>query len=327
MITPTAIPGFTYTKQSYATLLAGMLDIPGWTPEYLGESTGGHDMYGFSYGDTETKPVMFVEGNIHGLHEWRTCYWVSGFMQHLHDPSTLATDTEAAIEDLKARYSFYFIPACNPDGYVSNIYQNGNGVNLNRNFDYNWSWGPSTPGHVQYRGPAPFSEVETQYIRDKVEQLRPVSFMDNHTWSSTREGFTTLATRESAQAVLVSEFHENVMRAVDMWPDGDAPRTSNPGQGLAGNWGAVTESSLGGTPISITFESGGGWTEQQQAHVGMTAILYHLLSVDAHLAPPSTEGVLMADSWGPLHLNGADQTVTRVDTVVNGALSPVWAAP
>ncbi|NIV14192.1 MAG: peptidase M14, partial [Aliifodinibius sp.] len=81
----------------------------------------------------------------------------------------------------------YFVPIINPDGYVyneqtdpngggywrKNRRNNGNGsfgVDLNRNFGYKWGYdnnGSSpTPSSETYRGTAPFSEPETQVIRD-----------------------------------------------------------------------------------------------------------------------------------------------------------------
>jgi hypothetical protein len=332
--TPPAIPGFTFEKKPYADLVTDFLAIPGWTAELLGLSTDGHEIYGFTYGDTANRPVMHVQGNVHGLHEWRTCYWVSKFMEYLHNPAGLASDTAAAIEDLKTRYSFSFIPACNPDGYVSNVYQNGNGVNLNRNFGDSapagakWEWGPADPAHAQYRGPSAFSEVETQYIRDRVIALRPVSFMDTHTWSAERQGFTSLISRVAEHEPLVSEFHTELMKAVGMWPDGDAPHNLNESSGLAGNWGSATVSSQGKTPISITFESGGGWPVERQSHVGMTAILYHMLSVDAALAPPPSPLITgITRAWGPVMVNGLESPVTRVDVMQSGYLMPIWTAP
>lgn len=328
MKTPTAIPGFTFEKLPYPDLVESILAIPGWVPELLGLSTDGHEIYGFTYGDTATKPVMHVEGNVHGFHEWRTCHWVSQFMRYLHDPTGLATDTISAIEELKTRYSFSFIPSINPDGYVRNIYQNGRKVNLNRNFDFGWTLGPSEPTSPQYRGTAPFSEVETQYVRDRITRLRPISFMDTHTWGSSNEGFTSLIPREVSQRPLVAEFHNEVKKAVGMFPDGNAPHNMTEQAGLAGNWGAVTPSSLGGTPISITFESGGGWSPEMQSHVGMTAILYHMLSVDAamHVPPVVLPPPAASTAWGPIRIDGQTCPVVSVSTSVNGALSPIWTA-
>ncbi|MDP2959785.1 MAG: M14 family zinc carboxypeptidase, partial [candidate division Zixibacteria bacterium] len=90
----------------------------------------------------------------------------------------------------------WFVPLLNPDGHSAvtngislfwrkngrdldgdNIlyeYQCNNwwtcyteGINLNRNYDFNWSYGGSgSPWHYDYRGSAPFSESEAQAIRD-----------------------------------------------------------------------------------------------------------------------------------------------------------------
>jgi hypothetical protein len=44
------------------------------------------------------------------------------------------------------------------------------GVDLNRNYDYQWQSGSSVPRSEVYKGPAPFSEPETQAIRDLAMQ-------------------------------------------------------------------------------------------------------------------------------------------------------------
>ncbi len=90
----------------------------------------------------------------------------------------------------------WFIPLLNPDGYSAvtseiNLYWRKNirdlnndsklyqfecndwwtcyteGVDLNRNYDFNWEYGGSYhPWHYNYRGEYPFSESETQAIRE-----------------------------------------------------------------------------------------------------------------------------------------------------------------
>jgi hypothetical protein len=44
------------------------------------------------------------------------------------------------------------------------------GVDLNRNYDFQWQGGSSNPQSEIYKGPAPFSEPETQAIRDLVSE-------------------------------------------------------------------------------------------------------------------------------------------------------------
>ena len=100
----------------------------------------------------------------------------------------------------------WFIPAVNPDGLVYNqsIAPNGggmqrknaretcsgspDGVDLNRNYSYMWGYdnqGSSNDGCDEtYRGNGPFSEPETQVIRDFVEQHNfPIAF-NYHSYSN-----------------------------------------------------------------------------------------------------------------------------------------------
>lgn len=60
--------------------------------------------------------------------------------------------------------------------------QNSNGVDINRNFDYNWSsYATGVVGDHDYKGTAPFSEKETQYIRDVLSQYsNAVAYLDLH---------------------------------------------------------------------------------------------------------------------------------------------------
>jgi hypothetical protein len=88
----------------------------------------------------------------------------------------------------------WFVPCVNPDGYVINeniwlmgggfglwrknardnnsdgMLQDGEGVDLNRNFGFQWGFdeqgSSSSSGSQTYRGPAAFSEPETQALRD-----------------------------------------------------------------------------------------------------------------------------------------------------------------
>lgn len=92
------------------------------------------------------------------------------------------------------------IPCVNPDGYEYNRQTNPNGggmwrknrrggygVDLNRNYDWEWGsqWGGSSgnTGSEVYRGSAPFSEPETQAIRDLMNQQPPGMSVSAHTYS------------------------------------------------------------------------------------------------------------------------------------------------
>jgi hypothetical protein len=121
---------------------------------------------------------MAFIGGIHGGYEWNTtllAYQAIDFFT-------------AHPEELPDSVSLYIIPAANPDGLVAVIGRfgrfsfndarsltitstfhgrfNGNRVDLNRNWGYNWRpnafWGQSRVSG----GAEPFSEVETQILRD-----------------------------------------------------------------------------------------------------------------------------------------------------------------
>jgi len=90
----------------------------------------------------------------------------------------------------------YIVPMVNPDGVVANTRKNKAppyGVDLNRNYDYKWFFYRIFPTHYYdewtsredsqiYRGPEPFSENESQAIKNLVE-TRDISIsLSYHDW-------------------------------------------------------------------------------------------------------------------------------------------------
>lgn len=99
----------------------------------------------------------------------------------------------------------YFVPIVNPDGYVYNqttnpagggmwrknrrpMQNNTFGVDLNRNYGYFWGYNNtgSSPDSTTdtYRGPSPFSEPETQNIRDFCIQHQFKIAINYHTYGN-----------------------------------------------------------------------------------------------------------------------------------------------
>ncbi|MFK7809028.1 MAG: M14 family zinc carboxypeptidase [Saprospiraceae bacterium] len=120
-------------------------------------------------------------------------------------------DTDPEIKYLLDNVELYFIPMVNPDGYVYNETTNpaggglwrknkrdndGNGifdpsvdgVDLNRNYGFQWGFddnGSSPfPASAVYRGEAPFSEPETQNVRDFCNAHEFKIAMNYHTYGN-----------------------------------------------------------------------------------------------------------------------------------------------
>lgn len=263
------VQGFDYQKQPYDEYIQDTIDLiglDGWELEDLGVcSDGTNHIYGLSLGD-KNKPTIFIE-QTHGLSEWRTCYWIRGFAKELVNPTNLIH--KPMMNALRRKFHFYVIPCLNVYGYINNTRWNANRVDLNRNFPPFWDdFVVEDPDNWGTKGDAPFSEVESQIIRDKVQELKPVMFLDFHTWGDL----------DGSTSHLVSPEHQHFFRlgrdVVDSLqltytdkPFYYVPPSERP---TAANWVSTVQSDRGFHPFVAIPESGGGMPEYVQAEVGMT---------------------------------------------------------
>lgn len=141
------------------------------------------------------KPVILFNGTQHAR-EWITV------MASLYTFNKLVTEwsPSAVDRDILDKYEIILVPVVNADGYVytwtqdrywrTNRRRNANntfGVDTNRNWGYQWglnSGSSGTPGNETYRGTAPFSEPETQAMRDLSVGLgsRVAMYLDVHSY-------------------------------------------------------------------------------------------------------------------------------------------------
>ena len=66
----------------------------------------------------------------------------------------------------------WIVPALNPDGVAAQRRQNAHGVDLNRNFPWNWQR-LGSPGYRYYSGPRALSEPESRLVFHLILGLRP----------------------------------------------------------------------------------------------------------------------------------------------------------
>ena len=152
----------------------------------LGQSIEGREIWMVKISDNpdvnEQEPEVLYTA-LHHAREPESIMAVIYYMYYLLE--NYGTDPEVTF--LVNNRELYFVPVINPDGYVYNQQTNPNGggmwrknrrnngggtygVDLNRNYGYKWGYdnnGSSpNPSSETYRGTAPFSEPETQAIRD-----------------------------------------------------------------------------------------------------------------------------------------------------------------
>ncbi|ALH95599.1 DUF2817 domain-containing protein [Acinetobacter equi] len=159
------------------------------TKTTLGADTEGYPIYGYTFtpppklywgghtAESVQPPEIVITSGVHGAEKMGIIAGMSFF-----DNLVNYWNTEEYYDKLRFSCKFTIYPACNPYGIRSNTRGNVNGVDLNRNFDVNWDGAGSTdPSDVNYKGSAPFSEIETQLLAT-IPDLHPNAnlFMDLH---------------------------------------------------------------------------------------------------------------------------------------------------
>jgi len=159
----TGIPDVTLT----AGLPTGTASPPTTTPQPFfegpftyGQSFNGYPLQAYRLGTGPS--IRAIIGGIHGGYEWNTVELVSKTLEYLQETPTLIPDD----------VTLYIIPCANPDGYYLSYdlagRPNGNGVDLNRNWDYEWQPTATHGTRPVNAGTAPFSEPETAALRDLI---------------------------------------------------------------------------------------------------------------------------------------------------------------
>jgi hypothetical protein len=169
--------------------------------EAIGQSFEGREIFALRLTSPEGggfeggKPVILLNSLQHARE------WVS-VMATMYLVNRLATEWApgSADADILNRYEVVLVPMVNPDGYVytwttdrfwrKTRRPNGNGafgIDPNRNWGYEWGRNNGSspdPRSDIYRGTAPFSEPETQAMRDLAARLgaRAVLYWDVHTY-------------------------------------------------------------------------------------------------------------------------------------------------
>lgn len=224
---------------SYGELERELLDLQDSYPQItrvlsLGESLEQRNIYALKisdnvYQDEDEAEVIFI-----GCHHARE--WISVEVPFLLGKYLLENyATDVTIKDLVDRSEIWIVPLLNPDGLEYSIHfyrywrknrrDNGDGtygVDLNRNYGYNWGYddvGSSPdPSSNVYRGQSPFSEPETQAIRDLFAQRNFKAMITYHSYSQIiiyPWGYTNVPTDQDALLEQIASDMSGLIQSVN----------------------------------------------------------------------------------------------------------------
>jgi len=161
--------------------------------EVIGSSVKGRAIESYTYGQGPVK-LVFV-GGIHGGYEWNSVMLAYQVLDYLKENTTL----------IPANISLTIIPSANPDGLYAVTGQegrfmiaqvsedekiqatgrfNGNGVDLNRNFDCMWQPKSTWKSQTVSAGDEAFSEPEAKAVRDFMLKMKPAAVVFWHSQSN-----------------------------------------------------------------------------------------------------------------------------------------------
>jgi protein MpaA len=119
----------------------------------FGRSVQGRPLVAWSFGSAKARRKVLVVGCIHG-----------------NECSGLAITSALRHERVPSGVQLWVVPEMNPDGTAADTRQNADGVDLNRNFPYQWE---RITDPIFNSGPRPVSEPETRAAIRLVRRLRP----------------------------------------------------------------------------------------------------------------------------------------------------------
>ena len=128
----------------------------------IGKSVQGRDIIAYRMGTPGGRPVLLI-GVIHGNEA--KGYGITKMIRTMPTPRGI---------------DLWIIDSINPDGQAANIRYNANGVDLNRNVSYNWTYIPKTTADGEYSGEAPDDQPETQALEQFVGEIKPYITMFWH---------------------------------------------------------------------------------------------------------------------------------------------------
>jgi carboxypeptidase T len=237
---PVHIPQTTGLYRTYAQMTSLLQNLTATYPNIMslssiGKTYEGRELWMVKISDNvsqqETEPEVLFMGTHHGNEKpgYEVClYFIQYLVEHYQNTST------PEVRDIINTTQIYVLPMVNPDGVEADTRKNAEpnhgffgfnplvtsqGVDLNRNYGYRWYFlflfpkllGGSTSyfdSSEVYHGPRPFSENETQAIRQFIDTHNIMISISYHTYGQLvlyPWGYTILPPKDKSLFVSIGE--------------------------------------------------------------------------------------------------------------------------
>ncbi|XP_071493407.1 carboxypeptidase B-like [Diadema antillarum] len=198
-----------------------------------------------------TKPIVWLEGGIHAR-EWVSPAAMMYMTKMLVDNYGSDSDVTSMLDN----FDFYMIINYNPDGYEytwtgdrmwrktrsNNVGRLCDGVDPNRNWDFQWGNAGTNPCADDYQGPNAHSEIEVLQVTNYILGLNDVRvFVDFHAYSQmwlTPWGYTYRLPSDYTEQYNVARDAVNALSAVygTSYEYGSIANTIYPASGSSVDW-------------------------------------------------------------------------------------------
>lgn len=139
-----------------------------------------YNVYKYEFTPKHYSNTIILSAGTHG-NEYSAFFALWRFLYHLVNDYELYPQ----LNNIRKNVRVIVMPMINPWSFKNNKRQNANGVDLNRNTNYLWDYITSSRyqvGGANYKGTAPFSEKESQYFKQVIEQYSDAkASIDFHT--------------------------------------------------------------------------------------------------------------------------------------------------
>ena len=173
-----------FTVDDYYRMYDGLMTDTRFSYRLLGnDQSGTYPIHLYVYEPTNYKSTLFITCALHGWEHYGS-YIMYLLFKMLMDDEKLPSQLQSL-----RNTRILCIPVANPWGLMADNHSgtnatrrgNSRGVDLNRNFNYRWE--QNTGNFGLGKGETPFSEIETQYIRDVMESYNITHFLDLHSFN------------------------------------------------------------------------------------------------------------------------------------------------